>query len=175
MLLMAAWGAGEAVVFPLVPDVLLYLLAAVVPRRAAALFAWALAGAVGGTALLYALAIAAPEAATSLVLAVPGIDRTMLDATTVAVAGGDPTALAMFGPGTPLKVYTLAWALGPGGPAGLLVGMILNRLTRIGPGLVIAALLGYVAPRWLRRHDRPILSAYAIAWIVLYAVYLGAR
>jgi hypothetical protein len=28
------WGFGEAIVFPVVPDVLLYILAAAAPRRA---------------------------------------------------------------------------------------------------------------------------------------------
>jgi hypothetical protein len=160
-------------VLPVVPDVLLYLLAAAAPRRGLVLFGALIAGALAGSVLLHALALAAPEVAERLVLAVPGIDREMLDATRHVVAGGDPLRFALFGPGTPLKVDTVAWAAGSGTWPGLLVGVVVNRLTRIGPGLVISALLGWRAPAWLRRHHPALLVVYVVAWAIFYAVYLA--
>jgi membrane protein YqaA with SNARE-associated domain len=170
---LAAWGFGEALVLPIVPDVLLYILAAAAPRRALVLFASVIVGGLAGTLALYGLAVAAPETAEWLVLSVPGIDRAMLEAARHLVASGDPLALAAFGPGTPLKVDTIAWSAGSGTWLGLLVGVVLNRLTRIGPGLLVAAVLGWRAPAWIRRHDRALVVAYVVGWVILYAVYLS--
>lgn len=171
--ILAAWGFAEALVLPVVPDVLLYLLVAIAPRRTAMLFAASVIGALVGTAILYTVATARPEFAASIVLAVPGIDPLMVDAARRQVSGGDPLSLAAFGPGTPLKAYTVAWASGAGTMSGLVIGTVLNRITRIGPGLLIAAAVGVLAPRWLRRHQRLILLAYLIGWTIVYAVYLS--
>ncbi len=169
-----AWALGEAIVLPVVPDVLLYPLAAAVPRRAAWLFGAVLGGALIGTAILYATTLADPELGRSLVLAVPGIDREMLDAATASTASGDPTSMVVFGVGTPLKVFTVGWETGSGDLVGLAVGTVLNRLARIGPGVVAAAMIGLLAPRWLERHGGPILVVYALAWTVFYAFFLGS-
>ena len=144
----------------------------VAPDRAARLFAAAVAGALVGSAALYLFAIAYPSAAESLILAIPGISPSMLDAARAAVAGGSPLAIAGFGPGIPLKVFTVAWASGPATPFALGVGVVLNRLTRIGPTLVVAYAVGKLAPDWVRRHDRAVLVGYAAIWLVVYAAYL---
>jgi membrane protein YqaA with SNARE-associated domain len=167
------WGFGEALFLPIVPDVLLYLLAAAAPRRALVLFASVIASALAGTMVLYGLALAAPEVAERLVLSVPGIDRTMLEAARQLLAPGDPLALAAFGPGTPLKVDTVAWAAGTGTWLGLLAGVVLNRIARIGPGLLVAAVVGWRAQAWIRRYDRVVLVVYVVGWVILYAVYLS--
>jgi hypothetical protein len=123
--------------------------------------------------VLYALALAAPDAAEQLVLSVPGIDLGMLDAARHAMAGGDPLHFATFGPGTPLKVDTVAWAAGSGTWPGLLLAVVVNRLTRIGPGLVVAAIIGWLAPAWLRRHERGAIAWYVVAWVIFYVVFLS--
>jgi membrane protein YqaA with SNARE-associated domain len=170
---LAAWGFGEAIVLPIVPDVLLYLLVAAAPRRALVLFASVVVGAVAGSVLMYGCALSAPDAAARLVLSVPGIDESMLNAARDALATGDPFRAATFGPGTPLKVDTVAWAAGSGTWPGLLLAVVVNRLTRIGPGLVVAAIVGLLAPAWLRRHERAAVIAYVIAWAIFYAVFLS--
>ena len=169
----AAWGFGEAIVLPVVPDVLLYLLAAAAPRRALPLFAWTVAGALAGSLVLGAISQARPDAGRSIVLAVPGVDRPMLAEAEAAVASGDPLSMAHFGPGTPLKVYTVAWWTGPQSAGGHLAGVVANRLERIGPGVVLAALLGSLAPAFIRRRERALLAAYVAAWLVFYALFLG--
>ena len=172
--IVAAWSFAEAIVFPIVPDVLLDVIGLAAPRRAGRLFLISVLASVAGTALLFALASYLPALAQGVVLAVPGVDRSMLDSAGVAVGGGDPFSLALFGPGTPLKVFTVAWALGPGTAGPLLLGAVLNRCTRILPTLVGAAAAGAIAPRWLRRHERPALGLYTIAWISVYSLYFGA-
>jgi len=171
LVLVGVWAFAEAIVFPIIPDVAIGLLALVVPRRALALFAALVAGALAGTAVLYLLSLAAPGAVESMLLALPGIDHTMIAAARDTVAAGNPASIALVGPGTPLKVYTLAWATGPATPLALAVGAVLNRITRIGPVLLLLAALGWVAPGFLRRHDRLVLATYAIAYLVLYAIY----
>ncbi|MEO5704189.1 MAG: hypothetical protein ABIZ52_06365 [Candidatus Limnocylindrales bacterium] len=170
--LLFGWGMFEAVVFFVIPDVLLYVLAAAAPRRAARLLAWTIAGALAGSVLLYVLAVARPDAAQGLLIAVPGIHRPMLDAAITKVAGGDPLALVQFGPGTPLKVYTVAWASGVGSILALLVGVVVNRLSRIGPGVVVSAVAGFVAPTLLRRFRLVLGIAYVVTWLVYYWVRL---
>jgi hypothetical protein len=169
--LVAAWSFAEAIVLPIVPDVVLDLFGLATPRRAPLLFLVAVVGSVAGTIVLFALASTAPATAQSLILAVPAIDPPMLDAARVTVAAGDPASLALFGPGTPLKVYSLAWAAGGGPLVGLLIGAVVNRLTRIGPALLGCVGVGAVAPAWLRRHERLVLGLYTIFWLATYLAY----
>jgi len=169
--LVGAWAFAEAIAWPIIPDVAIGLLALVAPRRALVLFAFLVAGALAGTAVLYALTLAAPDAVEAMLLALPGISDSTLAAANQTVAAGNPTSIALVGPGTPLKVYTFAWATGPATPLALAVGAVLNRITRIGPGLLVLAALGWFAPGFLRRHDRLVLAVYAAAYVVLYALY----
>lgn len=170
--LLGLWAFAEAILFPVVPDVGLGLLALVVPRRSPVLFAAVVLGGLLGTAVLYAASIRAPDMMATAILAVPGITESMLAAARDLVATGDPLSIAQLGPGTPLKVYTLAWATGPGAPFSLAVGVVLNRITRIGPGLLFLTALGWLAPGFLRRHDRLVLVAYAGFYLVAYLLYL---
>jgi len=169
--LVGAWAFAEAIFFPIIPDVAIGLLVLIAPRRLLVLFAALLAGAVAGTAVLYALSLVAPGAVESMFLALPGIDEPMLVAARDTVATGNPTSIAQVGAGTPLKVYTYAWAIGPSTPLALAVGAVLNRITRIGPVVLLLAALGWIAPGFLRRHDRLTLVVYATAYVVLYAIY----
>lgn len=167
----ALWSFGEAIVVPIVPDVALYVLALAAPRRAPQLFAVSIVASILGTAVLFALALGQLHAVEALVLALPAVNQPMLDAAHATTATGDPMSLALFGPGTPLKVYTVAWASGGGSVLGLLLGAVVNRLTRIGPALLAAVGCGALAPALLRRHERLVIGLYAAAWIALYAGY----
>jgi hypothetical protein len=171
--LVAGWAAAEAVALPVVPDVALVLLALAAPRRAAALFGALILGALAGSLLLFAIANAAPDRVDAMLRAIPGIDQAMIDAAGTTLATDGVAGFAQFGPGPPLKVYTASWAALDGGVAGLLVGVVLNRLTRIAPVVVAAAIAGWLAPGWLRRHERLVLAGYAVAWVVVYAAYLA--
>ena len=110
--LVAIWAFAEALWLPIVPDFLLCLLVLAAPRRAGALFLAVVAGSMLGSLVLYAAAVAAPEVVRTIVLAVPGVRPEMLDQASTLLAGGDPIRMAGFGPGTPLKVETVAWRSG---------------------------------------------------------------
>jgi membrane protein YqaA with SNARE-associated domain len=168
----AAWGFAEALFLPVVPDVLLCLLALAVPGRAWRLFAATIAGALAGSLVLYVFAQGDPVAVERLLMAIPGVTPATLDQAQASVAGASPYAFATFGSGIPLKVYTVAWASGPGGLPGLLVGVVVNRLTRVGPAVAVAYVIGRLAPGALRRHDRLVAASYVAFWLVVYVLYL---
>ena len=170
---LALWGFGEAIVLPVVPDVLLYLLAFSAPRRAAPLFGWVVAGALVGSVVLAVLTLGRPDLARSTVMSVPGIDQAMVFDAQFAVRDGDPLAMAHFGPGTPLKVYTFAWWTGPRDGLEFVVGVVVNRLERIGPGVLLLAIAGALAPAWLRRRELVLLAGYALFWVAFYALWFG--
>jgi hypothetical protein len=170
--LVGVWGMAEAIALPIVPDVALYLLVLAAPRQAGRLFAAAIAGALVGSAILAGLTMLDPGVARSVMLAIPGISPAMLDAAERTLAGG-PLGFVGFGPGTPVKVYTVAWILAGGSPPLLPVGVIVNRLTRMGPGVLVTALIGALAPAFLRRHERVVLAIYIALWILTYVLYFA--
>ena len=171
LVVLGMWGFAEAIAFFIIPDVGLSILALVAPRRAVPLFVAAVVGALAGTAVLYAWAMASPAVVESVLLAIPGIGPPMIAAAHEQVSDGSPLSITQFGAGTPLKVYTYAWATGPQTAPTMLVAALVNRLTRIGPGVAVAAAVGHLAPGLLRRHDRLVLLLYAIGYIVGYVLY----
>jgi hypothetical protein len=52
------------------------------------------------------------------------------------------------------------------------LGVVVNRVTRVGPVVLVAALVGSVAPRALRRWAWPVIAGYAALWIAVYVAYL---
>ena len=166
------WAAAEAVALPVIPDVLLGLLVLAAPRRLPILFGALCLGSLAGSLVLYGLTVADPQAVRQLLVGLPGIDEPMLAAASATVASGNPMSMLLFGAGTPLKVYTFAWANGAVSPLGFLPAVILNRISRIAPLAVAQAGLGVLAPEFLRRHERVVLGLYVAAYAVLYAVYL---
>ena len=170
---MGIWAAAEAIVLPIVPDVGLCLLVLAVPRRTVALFAAVVIGAIAGTLVLAGFAQQAPEAARAVLLAIPAIDPALLASADQALARDGVLGFAQLGPGAPLKVYTVEWLAQGGDIAELLVGTVLNRITRIGPAVVVAAVVGQLAGSWLRRHPRLTLAAYAAFWILVYVAYFS--
>jgi hypothetical protein len=167
------WAAAEAVVLPIVPDVGLGLLVLAAPLRSLRLFGAVVIGALAGTVLLAAFATMAPEAARALLLAIPGINPQTLAGADQTLARDGLAGFGQFGPGAPLKVYTVEWLAQGGDVAGALLGAGLNRITRVGPSLIAAAAIGYAAGPWLRRHSRATLAAYGAFWLLVYAAYFG--
>jgi len=171
MALIGAWAFGEAIVLPIVPDVALALLALAAPRRAGALFGAVLVGAVSGSILLAVATSAAPASVDAMLLAIPGIDADMIATVDARLAADGVLGFAQVGPGPPLKVYTVEWVEAGGSWPGLILGVVVNRVTRIGPVVLVAALAGRLLPGWLRRHERVVIPAYGVAWTAFYAVY----
>jgi hypothetical protein len=168
-----AWAMAEAIVLPIVPDVGLALLALAAPRRTVALLGAVVVGAVIGSLVLVALVAGWPAEVQSLLLGLPGIDAGMLTDVDMRVANDGLVAFAQVGPGPPLKAYTEAWVAQGGDAGGVIIGTVINRITRIGPVVVVAAIAGTVAGSWIRDHARTTVVAYSAAWLVFYGIYLG--
>ena len=163
------WAAAEAIVLPVVPDVGLCLLVIAAPRQAVRMIAAVVAGAVVGTLLLALLIGRAPDAGHAMLLALPGIDDSVIADAEIQLSRDGILGFTQIGIGPPLKVYTSAW-LGLGGDVpGLVVGSILNRLTRIGSTVLIAAVAGVWLGSWMRRHAEATLAAYVLGWVAVYA------
>ena len=171
---LGVWAAAEAVVLPIVPDVGLGLLAIAVPSRATRLFAAVVVGALAGTLVLATFASQAPDEARGLILRVPAIDASVLSDAEDDLARDGIAGFAQLGPGPPLKVYTVEWLRQGRDIAGAVVGTILNRITRIGPVLLVAGAVGYVAGPWFRRHARLTLMAYAALWLLFYVAWFSS-
>jgi hypothetical protein len=171
LVLVAVWACAEAILFPVVPDVVLLPLVAAAPRAAPRLILALFVGALVGSAILAAWVLADPERVSSLLALLPGMDAATLPAVEAEVATRGASAFAAFGPGVPLKVYTTAWIVDGGSPIVLAGAVLVNRITRIGPGLLVAAAIGWFAPALLRRHERIATLAYGLGWIGLYLVY----
>lgn len=163
------WAAGEAIVLPVVPDVGLCLLVMAAPRQAVRMLAAVVAGAVVGTLLLALLIDRAPDAGQAMLLGLPGIDDSVIADAESQLSRDGILGFTQIGVGPPLKVYTSAW-LGLGGDVpGLVVGSLLNRLTRIGSTVLIVAVAGLWLGSWMRRHAEATLAAYVLGWVVVYA------
>ena len=169
--LVAAWACAEAILLPVVPDVVLLPLVAAAPRATPRLLVALLGGALIGTAILATLVVADAGRMRDLVATLPGMDAATYAAVEADLSTHGAAAFAAFGPGIPLKVYTEAWVADGGSPVVLLGAAALNRLTRVGPGIVAALIVGGLAPGLLRRRARLVLAAYALAWVALYLVY----
>jgi hypothetical protein len=152
----------------------LCLLVLAAPRLVIRLFLLVVAGALAGTLLLAAMATASPDATRAMLLTLPGIDPTTFSQVGSDLAAHGAAGFGQFGPGPPLKVFTVEWVGQGGDVPGLLVGTIVNRFTRIGPVVLAAAAFGWRFSRWLRGRERVILLVYGAAWIVFYAGYLAA-
>jgi hypothetical protein len=169
-LLVAGWAFAEAVFLPVVPDIALLLMALAAPRRGLVLFISLIAGSLTGTLALWLFFSADPLGAQQLILSVPFVTHDQLSRTVAEFASGNPLRFAVMGPGTPLKVLSLAWLEAGNGALTLPLWVILNRLTRIGTLLVVFVLIGARAPDWIRRHDRLVVGGYVALWLGVYVL-----
>ena len=168
-LLAAAWAAGEAVVLPLVPDVGAAAFVLASPRQLGRLLVAIAVGAVLGSLLLAGLFAAAPGAVRDLIAAVPGVNDVLLEAARVDLERAGVVGFTQVGPGPPLKAYALEWLALGGDVPGLVAGTVVNRVSRIGPVLLAAAVLGWAFGGLIRRHPAATAVAYAAFWIGVYA------
>jgi len=175
VVLLVAWGVGEALFLPVVPDVLLGLLVLAAPWQLGPLLGAAVVGGVAGAVAGWWL-LRARRSLADLVLALqPGLGRSGLDQAADRVRRRGPlAAFAQVGPGLPLKAYlhalaVVAPATTPAEVAGL---AFVNRLARLGPVALVFAALHPFAIGW-----PPILLAIAWigGWIAFYLAYWMAR
>jgi membrane protein YqaA with SNARE-associated domain len=144
-----AWGAAEAVVFPIVPDVGVAAMSLAAPGRFAALGLAATAGSVAGSAVSYWLGAAG---ASGVVGHVPLVTGRMVDAAAGWMHGAGAWGLwHQPWSGVPIKVFAFQ-AAGQGVPFPAFLGMtLLVRGSRILAVAGIFAAVGRAAGPWLSR------------------------
>ena len=165
------WSVAEGCAWPVVPDPLIGLMGAASPRRAPRLYAIVVAGGLLGTLLLWPVAVAAPAVVRELLIALPVVDASMMNAAQLRVAGEGIFSIAQFGGGTPLKVWAWAWATTGGGLLPFLCAAVINRLTRILPFFAFTTIGAHLGGTWMRRHGRTVAAGYLLFWLLFYLDY----
>ena len=160
--LMAVWAIAEALVWPIIPDVLLGLLVIARPRRVAKTLTAAIVGSTVGAVLLYGLASSWPTQAERILPHLPLAFEA--DVISVRERIGQDGALAFLQQpisGIPFKVWAIVGATSglPAVPA--LPIVILARAARMSLVALVVAVLGARFATRIRDY-----------WLVLLAIYL---
>ena len=177
LLVLAAWGFAEAVVAPIVPDVLIGILVLAAPWQLAPLLAAAIAGGTVGAVAAWHLRRVRPALVDRLLAIQPGLGRRGLEEAERRLRRqGLVRGFAQVGPGLPLKAYLAALASVDPDRGSLDVARLalVNRLTRLGPVAIAFAALHpvAVASGW---DATPIVLVYAGGWTLFYAAYWIVR
>ena len=177
LLVLAAWGVAEAIVAPVVPDVLLGILLLAAPWQLAPLLGAAILGGVVGAVADWWLLTNRPALVDRFLAIQPGLGRPGLAQAEARLRGkGIPIGFAQIGPGLPLKAYLAALAtVAPATPSREVAGLALvNRLARLGPvALAFAALHPVaVASGWSAAING---FVYVVGWTLFYAAYWNRR
>lgn len=165
------WGAAEAMLFFVIPDVFLTLLALRsgirISWRAAL---WATVGAVVGGVAMFVWAAMDGSTVFSVVNLLPGIDTEMIETVRRRV-GESGTVALVAGPwqGIPFKLYAAA-----AGELGLSVWSLIawtvpGRLARFTLSIAVASYLRWFFSRWLSL--RVLTTAWALFWLAVYTGY----
>jgi membrane protein YqaA with SNARE-associated domain len=165
------WGFGEAVLFFVIPDVFLTLVAIRLGfRRSIRLAVLATTGAVLGGLVVYAWAALHPASGAAVMQLLPGIDAAMIDGVAADVAANGNAAL-LAGPwqGRPYKLFALASGDLGLSPVGLALITIPGRFARFAAAVAIASYLRRFFARWLTQGT--ILVSWAGFWLLVYAAY----
>ena len=165
------WGFGEAVLFFIIPDVFLTLLAVRFGfRRALRPALLATAGAVLGGLLVYGWAALHPVSAFAAMEALPGIDTAMVEAVRADVAThGNPALLAGPWQGRPFKLFAAASGDFGLSAVGLALLTIPGRLVRFLFAIAFASYLRWVFARWIP--EKTMVGLWAAFWVLVYAGY----
>jgi len=165
-----AWGLGEAIVFFVIPDVLVTRAALTSLRFGMATVAYALAGSLLGGALSYLWGASDLAGARHVLDALPAISIDMLDRAQQALAiDGMCAALLGSFTGVPYKVFAIhAAGAGIALPEFLLASIPVRATRFVLLAIVTRVLVRRVVPTWSEQRLR---LAWALAWFVNYAIY----
>ena len=165
-----AWGISEAVIFFVIPDVMVTRAALTSLRFGLTTVAYTLAGSLLGGALSYLWSASDLAGARHVLDALPAISSDMLDRARQALAAeGMYAALVGSFTGVPYKVFAIhAASAGIALPEFLLASIPVRAIRFVLLALVSRGLVIYAVPSWTEQRLR---RAWALAWIVNYAIY----
>jgi membrane protein DedA with SNARE-associated domain len=170
------WGAAEATVFFVIPDVLTCYAALTDPRRMPRAYLAAVVGALAGSAVLHTASRPLGAQLEGLFASLPGISAADIEDARRTVERRGPAALVQLPlNGQPIKLYVYSAAL-LGSPAGKVLPYVaLNRLARLGSSATAAAATGWLLRGQIERHPSLTRLAYVGGWAAFYAVYWARR
>ncbi len=170
-----AWGAAEASLFFLVPDLWIVFVALFAPWRTVKALLATIVGALVGATVLWWLAPIWPGLGDAIA-ALPGIRPADLARAASDLAGQGLGAF-LGGPiqGLPVKVYIHQAALLGEPLPGVLAMVALNRIERVGLSALVAAILGTVFRGSIRRHPSATLAGYVVLITAIYGAYFSLR
>jgi membrane protein YqaA with SNARE-associated domain len=174
--LLLLWGIGEAIALPIVPDVLLGLMALASPAALGAPLAAAIIGGVLGAIALRALLRVRPSLVRRILDVQPGIGTQGMAEARRRIEAGAIQAFAQIGPGLPLKAYvaTLLQIDPASGHARVATLALVNRISRLLPVVAAFALVG-LAGRAAGLSPAALVPAYAVGWTAFYLVFWWIR
>ena len=171
------WGLGEAVVLPIVPDVLLGLMALATPAALGLPLAVAIVGAVIGAVMLAELRRRRPEVVARIIAWQPGLGpHGMAQARARIEHQGAVRGFAQVGPGLPLKAYVVAFLDLDGQPGWPRLGglALVNRITRLVPVVAGFAVVGGLA-RAAGLSAPAAIPIYVVGWTIFYLAFWWVR
>lgn len=164
------WGAAEAFLFFIVPDVLIGYLALRRGFRVGLIACvYAAVGAAVGGAVMYGWSVRDPNAAIMAVEAVPSVSMAMVEGANAAMAEHGWFAAALMGPltSTPFKVYA---ALAPMHGAEALNFAVAALPVRLPRFIIVAAVMALIGAAVRGRvSDKVVLAVFTGAWVLFYA------
>jgi 1-acyl-sn-glycerol-3-phosphate acyltransferase/membrane protein YqaA with SNARE-associated domain len=167
-----AWGVAEALIFPIVPDVPVALMAAAAPSRFLPLATAAVAGSLAGGAAAYGLGALGLG---SLMLAHAPLVTQRMTGHALGSLGSAGAAALLGQPwtGIPYKVFAYQ-ASGAGVAAGpFLAWSLVGRGHRILPVAAVFAAAWWPLHRWTPRLARRLYVPFAFSFLVVFALGLG--
>jgi membrane protein YqaA with SNARE-associated domain len=167
LLFMAVWAFAESLVWPIIPDFLLVLLAIGRPRRSHYSLAACVAGSAVGASLLYGLAWSRPGEAARVLPSLPLIFEADIVVTRERIA--QDGAFAFLGQpvsGIPFKVWGIVGAISGVPPVVALPVAILARAARMTLVSTAAAFLGARFGGFVRDHWLMLLIVYVTIFVL---------
>ena len=146
-----AWAFGEATVWPVIPDVALFVLVLAVPGRAPRLLLATLAGAAAGGVVTLGISWLAPSLAEAVVLHVPLVHARSLPAVMQHLRNGSLLSAFLFQPwsGIPFKLWAVEAVRAGFSPWLIAPCFVIGRALRFLVVALIATALGRMLQRRL--------------------------
>lgn len=159
------WAIAEATVWPVIPDVVLFVFLLAAPHRVRRLLPATIAGAlVGGTITLTATALA-PSMALTVVQHVPLIHRTSL-----ATVNHDLDTMPLLNAfvlqpwsGIPFKLWAVLAVTAGTSPAAVIPCFVIGRSLRFAVAALAGVVVGRLLQPWLRDVAVPLIVVFGPA------------
>lgn len=167
-----SWGLFEGLFFFIVPDVYIAFISLFSIRAGISAALFSILGSLFSAAFVFYLAPLWGESLNDLLLKIPGISPSMVNEVSYKLTNKGLLSL-IDAPlnGVPYKVYSVNAALNNYSLTRYLLWSIPSRLERILPVTLLAAVLGVVFKKSIRKWTKFYLFGYILFWLTIYSLY----